>query len=152
MDGINGDQRVVVLAATNRPDSLDPALRRPGRFDREIEIGIPKEKDRADILRKQLGPMPHSLTDEQIDDIASVTHGYVGADLLALTREAALLTLDRCLTNERNSSSKEKGDNPSELEGTAEQMAELDQLQASLSVSHEDLRRALALIKPSAIR
>lgn len=77
---------VVVLAATNRPDALDPALRRPGRFDREVEIGIPTAPQRRDILRKLLAPVPHAVEDADLDGVADAAHGYVGADLAAVCR------------------------------------------------------------------
>ena len=76
----------MVLAATNRPDALDPALRRPGRFDREVEIGIPTAPQRRDILRKLLAPVPHALEDADLDGVADAAHGYVGADLAAVCR------------------------------------------------------------------
>jgi len=78
MDGATRADGVVVLAATNRVDALDPALRRPGRFDREIEIGIPKEIDRKDILVKLLSQVPNDLKEDDFSKVASVTHGYVG--------------------------------------------------------------------------
>jgi AAA family ATPase len=87
--------RVLIIGATNRRNALDSALRRPGRFDREIEIGIPSNSDRARILNKILRKMPHSLSKEDVDEIASVTHGFVGADLQALCREAGLNCLHR---------------------------------------------------------
>lgn len=78
----------MVLGATNRPHALDAALRRPGRFDKEIEIGIPNAQDRLDILLKLLRKVPHSLTAEQLAQLADSAHGYVGADLAALCKEA----------------------------------------------------------------
>ncbi|KAF0695307.1 Aste57867_13866 [Aphanomyces stellatus] len=95
MDGLNARPGVVVLAATNRPNALDAALRRPGRLDREIEIPIPTAQDRAAILRVTLAKVPHSLTDADMDALASQLHGYVGADINALVKEAALLALHR---------------------------------------------------------
>eukprot|EP00002_Diphylleia_rotans_P034388 TRINITY_DN7375_c0_g1_i7.p1 TRINITY_DN7375_c0_g1~~TRINITY_DN7375_c0_g1_i7.p1 ORF type:complete len:640 (+),score=119.74 TRINITY_DN7375_c0_g1_i7:611-2530(+) len=89
LDGIDQNQKVVVIAATNRPEAIDIALRRPGRFDREVEIGIPNEKARLDILSRVFKNMPHTLTEDQVQDIASKTHGYVGADLASLAKEAA---------------------------------------------------------------
>ncbi|KAK9386851.1 P-loop containing nucleoside triphosphate hydrolase protein [Lipomyces mesembrius] len=87
--------RVVVVAATNRIVSVDPALRRPGRFDREIELRIPDIRARTDILTLQLQKTPHSLSDAQIANIASKTHGFVGADIAALTREAVMCAVAR---------------------------------------------------------
>jgi AAA family ATPase len=96
MDGVGSStSKVIVIGATNRPNSLDPALRRPGRFDREIEIGIPNSKGRREILCVYLKDTPNSLTEDQISHIASITHGYVGADIAALCKEAALKTLKR---------------------------------------------------------
>lgn len=78
----------MVLGATNRPHVLDAALRRPGRFDKEIEIGIPNAQDRLDILQKLLKKVPHSLTAAEMMQLADSAHGYVGADLAALCKEA----------------------------------------------------------------
>jgi AAA family ATPase len=79
-----------VVAATNRPNAIDPALRRPGRFDREIEIPIPDATARLEILRLQLQKMPHVLDDTYVQAVAAKTHGYVGADLIALCTEAGM--------------------------------------------------------------
>jgi transitional endoplasmic reticulum ATPase len=96
MDGIQSRGKLVVIGATNRPNAIDPALRRPGRFDREIEIGIPDEKGRLEILQIHTRGMP--LTDDvNLEAIARVTHGFVGADLEALSKEAAMLSLRRML-------------------------------------------------------
>uniref|UniRef100_A0A2P2LBI6 Calmodulin-interacting protein 111 isoform X1 n=1 Tax=Rhizophora mucronata TaxID=61149 RepID=A0A2P2LBI6_RHIMU len=95
MDGINKTDGLLVIAATNRPDSIEPALRRPGRFDREIEIGVPSPQQRLDILHSLLGEVDHALSDMQIQHLAMVTHGFVGADLAALVNEAALVCLRR---------------------------------------------------------
>jgi len=96
MDGIEGRGKLVVIGATNRPNALDPALRRPGRFDREIEIGIPDEEGRFDILQIHTRGMP--LTEDvNLESIAKVTHGFVGADLEALSKEAAMRSLRRVL-------------------------------------------------------
>lgn len=86
---------MVVVAATNRPDALDSALRRPGRFDREIEVGVPTPVERRDILGKQLRGMAHELSAEQVAELADVAHGFVAADLAALCNEAALTALRR---------------------------------------------------------
>ncbi|OQR94990.1 ATPase AFG2 protein [Achlya hypogyna] len=99
MDGLDAAPGVVVLAATNRPNALDPALRRPGRLDREIEIPIPSAADRLRILQKTLRPMPHAVGDTELEAIAGQAHGYVGADLSALCKEAALLALRRSLAH-----------------------------------------------------
>ncbi|ETV97928.1 hypothetical protein, variant [Aphanomyces invadans] len=95
MDGLSASPGVVVLAATNRPNALDPALRRPGRLDREIEIPIPSAQDRLAILKVTLAKIPHALTPDSMDNVASKLHGYVGADINALCKEAALLALHR---------------------------------------------------------
>lgn len=131
MDGMGAAGRLVVVAATNRPNSVDPALRRPGRFDQEVEIGIPDVDSRLDILVKQFGKMSperHTLTQEDIKNIASKTHGYVGADLTALCRESVMKTIQRGL---------HKCDN-------------FDRL--SLKVSIEDVENAMTEIRPSAMR
>ncbi|WOO82216.1 AAA family ATPase AFG2 [Vanrija pseudolonga] len=102
MDGMgssSANERVIVIAATNRPNSIDPALRRPGRFDREIEIGIPDAVGRRHILDIMLAKMPHSLTPEEVDAIAARTHGYVGADLGSLVRESASAAIQRWYDN-----------------------------------------------------
>ena len=96
MDGLESRGKVVVIAATNRPDALDPALRRPGRFDREIEIGIPDEKSRLEILQIHTRGMP-TESDVKLDEVARVTHGFVGADLQALAKEAAILAVRRVI-------------------------------------------------------
>ena len=96
MDGLESRGKVVVIGATNRPDALDPALRRPGRFDREIEIGIPDQKGRQEILEIHTRGMP--LTEQvKLSSIAKVTHGFVGADLEAVCREAAMKSLRNVL-------------------------------------------------------
>ncbi|NWI41212.1 SPAT5 protein, partial [Picathartes gymnocephalus] len=100
MDGIGSEGsegQLLVLGATNRPHALDAALRRPGRFDKEIEIGIPNAQDRLDILHKLLKKVPHSLTAQQLAQLADSAHGYVGADLAALCKEAGLYALRRVL-------------------------------------------------------
>lgn len=100
MDGMGDTGRIVVVGATNRPNSIDPALRRPGRFDQEVEIGIPDVEARTDILTKQFDKMDMSkfdLTKEQITSIASKTHGYVGADLTALCRESVMKAINRSM-------------------------------------------------------
>ena len=93
----NGN-RVLVVGATNRPDALDPALRRAGRFDREVCLGIPDRAARAHILKvvcSDLSLDPEVNSDEGMDYLASLTPGFVGADLKALTREAAMVAINR---------------------------------------------------------
>ncbi|MBI5286543.1 MAG: CDC48 family AAA ATPase, partial [Deltaproteobacteria bacterium] len=92
MDGLESRGQVIVIGATNLPNIVDPALRRPGRFDREIEIGIPDKDDRLEILQIHTRGMPLS-EDVELKRIAQITHGFVGADLEALCREAAMTTL-----------------------------------------------------------
>jgi transitional endoplasmic reticulum ATPase len=96
MDGLESRGKVVVIGATNRPDALDPALRRPGRFDREIEIGIPDQNGRSEILEIHTRGMPLTQ-DVNLESIAKITHGFVGADLEAVCREAAMRSLRRVL-------------------------------------------------------
>ena len=96
MDGLEARGKVIVIAATNRPNALDPALRRPGRFDREIEIRVPDKKGRLDILLIHTRNMP--LTEDvNLEKISAVSHGYVGADLEYLCKEAAMKCLRRLL-------------------------------------------------------
>ncbi|XP_029410002.1 ATPase family protein 2 homolog isoform X4 [Nannospalax galili] len=105
MDGIGSEGsegRVLVLGATNRPQALDVALRRPGRFDKEIEIGVPNAQDRLDILQKLLRRVPHLLTKAELLQLANNAHGYVGADLKALCNEAGLCALRRVLRKQPN--------------------------------------------------
>jgi transitional endoplasmic reticulum ATPase len=96
MDGLEARGKVIVISATNRPNAIDPALRRPGRFDREIEIKVPDKKGRKDILMIHTRNMPLS-DDVNADKIASISHGYVGADLEYLCKEAAMKCLRRLL-------------------------------------------------------
>jgi transitional endoplasmic reticulum ATPase len=96
MDGLVARGKVIVIAATNRVDALDPALRRPGRFDREIEVGVPDREGRIEILQVHTRGMPLS-DDFNLEELASVSYGYVGADLAALCREAAMRALRRYL-------------------------------------------------------
>ena len=96
MDGLEARGKVIVISATNRPNAIDPALRRPGRFDREIEIKVPDKKGRKDILSIHTRNMPLA-EDVNIEKIAGVSHGYVGADLEYLCKEAAMKCLRRLL-------------------------------------------------------
>ncbi len=96
MDGLESRGKVVVIGATNRPNALDPALRRPGRFDREIEIGIPDRKARKEILEIHTRGVPLA-DDVDLDKLADMTHGYAGADLAALVKEAAMRALRRIM-------------------------------------------------------
>ncbi|KAI8362938.1 P-loop containing nucleoside triphosphate hydrolase protein [Mortierella sp. GBAus27b] len=155
--------RIVVMGATNRPNALDEALRRPGRFDREIEIGIPDAKARAEILTALLKKTPNTLTQTQIDHLASISHGYVGADLAAVCREAGLKTINRVMQKHRTFDLENSHTDDlqrrfatlavSETPGTtnAEPVA-TDEEQDELKVSLEDMRAAMTDIKPSAMR
>jgi len=134
MDGLHGRGRVVVIGATNRPNALDPALRRPGRFDREIEIGVPNKKGRLEILQIHTRGMPLS-DDVNIQNLSNITHGFVGADLAALCREAAMNSLRRYLP-QLNLDEDEIPNNILE----------------TLEVEKVDFINALKEIQPSAIR
>ncbi|KZO91609.1 AAA-domain-containing protein [Calocera viscosa TUFC12733] len=134
MDGMTGDREgasVIVVGTTNRVNAIDPALRRPGRFDREVEIGIPDVAARLAILRVLLEKLPHSLDDAALQALAGRTHGYVGADLAALVRDAGALAIHRWLDASKPSAT------------SSDRTAEL-----TLS----DLSDALPGIRPSAMR
>jgi transitional endoplasmic reticulum ATPase len=133
MDGLSSRGEVIVIAATNRPNALDPALRRGGRFDREVEIGIPNKNGRLEILYVHTRGMP---LDESLDlkEIADVTHGFVGADLYALCKEAAMHTLERALPD-----LDVKEDIPADI-------------LENLNVTKDDFYTALKKIEPSAMR
>ncbi len=134
MDGMKSRGKVVVIAATNRPDSIDPALRRPGRFDREIEIGIPDDGGRMEVLSIHTRGMP---IDEKVDlkQISKTTHGFVGADLEVLSKEAAMRSLRRIL--------------PEIDLDEAEISSEILQ---KIQITSEDFRDALKEVRPSALR
>ncbi len=193
MDGLKGRGQVIVIASTNRPDALDPALRRPGRFDREIEIGLPNREGRKEILHIHTRRMPidvfydrgvvisvleklaesdddfkkvlekvkgeedlmkveeivrkelptekmrrleYELKDRLLDEIAEKTHGYTGADLAALAKEAAMIALRRYLPN-----IKELGEEPLSKE-----------FLEKMRVTKEDFERALLRVEPSGMR
>lgn len=133
MDGLKGRGKVIVIGATNLPDMLDPALRRPGRFDREIRIGVPDRNGRKEILQIHTRSMPKSK-DFDIDYLADVTHGFVGADLAALAREAAMNALRRYLP-----------------EIDLEKPIPTEVLE-KMEVTMDDFKKALKDIEPSAIR
>ncbi len=134
MDGLEERGQVVVIGATNRVDAIDPALRRPGRFDREIEIGVPREPDRIDIMKIHTRGMPLA-GNVDLDVLAQQTHGFVGADLAALAREAAIRALRRYLP-----------DINLDVEEIAQEI--LDRME----VNSEDFRSALRDVSPSAMR
>lgn len=133
MDGLSSRGEVIVIAATNRPNALDPAIRRGGRFDREVEIGIPNKNGRLEILYVHTRGMP---LDESLDlkEVAEVTHGFVGADLYTLCKEAAMHTLERALPD----LDVQEDIPPEVLE--------------NLRVTKEDFYTALKKIEPSAMR
>ena len=96
MDGMSSRGKVVVIGATNRINAIDPALRRPGRFDREIEIGVPDRNGRLEVLQIHTRGMPLDK-DVNLEKLADISHGFVGADLQALAKEAAMRALRRVL-------------------------------------------------------
>ncbi|MEM4318460.1 MAG: CDC48 family AAA ATPase [Candidatus Pacearchaeota archaeon] len=134
MDGLKARGKVIVIAATNRPNAIDPALRRPGRFDREIAINVPNKKARLEILKIHTRNMPLDK-DVDLDKIASITHGFVGADISALCKEAAMSSLRRLLPN----LDLEKDELPPEM-------------LEKLKVTMQDFNNALRIVRPSAMR
>ena len=134
MDGLKGRGQVIVIAATNRPNALDPALRRPGRFDREIAFPVPDKRARREILQVHTRNMPLA-EDVDLDELAEMTHGFTGADLAALCREAAMRALRRFLPKIDLS----KATIPPEL-------------LKELKVTRQDFLDALKDIQPSALR
>jgi len=134
MDGLKSRGKVVVIGATNRPDALDPALRRPGRFDREIEIGVPDRDGRLEILQIHTRGMPLA-EDVDLEKYANLTHGYVGADLSALAKEAAMLSLRRILPD----LNLEEESIPAEVLNR-------------IVVTNDDFRGALREMQPSSMR
>ncbi len=133
MDGLGGRGQVIVIGATNREEAIDPALRRPGRFDREIEIGVPTREGRKEILQIHTRGMP--LAEEvDLDQYSSITHGFVGADLAALAREAAMKCLGRLVP---------------ELE--LDKPVPQDILE-KMKVTADDFNDALKEVEPSAMR
>ncbi|CAO3680002.1 unnamed protein product [Umbelopsis ramanniana] len=137
MDGVTDSSQtqnrpgIVVIGATNRPNALDEALRRPGRFDREVEIGIPNVAARYSILSTILRNIPHSLDDDQIQSLAATSHGYVGADLSAVCREAGLKCINRLSVDENWGKTRDIKD---------------------VVVTYEDMKEAMSEIRPSAMR
>ncbi|RLG60693.1 hypothetical protein DRN84_04310 [Candidatus Geothermarchaeota archaeon] len=134
MDGLESRGDVIVIAATNRPEALDPALRRPGRFDREIYIGVPNKKGRKEILQIHTRNMPLA-DDVDLDKLAEITHGFVGADLAALAREAAMNALRRFLP---------------EIEKSEETIP--TEVLQKIKVTMDDFYEALKGLQPSALR
>ncbi len=134
MDGLESRANLIVIAATNRPEAIDEALRRPGRFDREIVVGVPDERGRREILGIHTRGMP--LGDKvDLDELARTTYGFVGADLAALTREAAIEAVRRIMPR----LNLEERTIPAEVLDT-------------LSVTREDFLGALKRVQPSAMR
>ena len=133
MDGVVADtrNRVVVIATTSRPNTLDPALRRAGRFDKEIEVGVPSKQSRGAILRYLFSKCAHTLTEDDFNHATAMTHGFVGADLTAVKRIASLTAFKR--TRELNKAG-----------GSA--------AKKSTVVNRSDLDVALRSTKPSAMR
>ena len=134
MDGLNSRGKVVVIGATNRPNSIDEALRRPGRFDREIEIGIPDRDGRHEILMIHTRGMPLA-DDVDLNWLADKTHGYSGADLSALTKEAAMAALRRVLPD---------------VDLEAEEIPR--EVLNRISVTKDDFKSALRDMQPSTMR
>ncbi|MBC7109522.1 MAG: AAA family ATPase, partial [Archaeoglobi archaeon] len=134
MDGLKSRGKVVVIAATNRPDAVDPALRRPGRFDREIEIGVPDKQGRKEILEVHTRKMPLA-EDVDLEELAEITHGFVGADIAALCKEAAMNALRRVIPK---------------IDIEAEEIPK--EVIESLVVTREDFMEALKRVEPSAMR
>ncbi len=136
MDGLKARGKVIVIGATNIPNSLDPALRRPGRFDREIELGVPNKDGRKEILQIHTRGMPLDKKVD-LDKISEITYGYVGADISALCKEAAMYALRRILP----SLNEIKEDKPIPTE-----------ILKKLIVTNEDFDHALKIVEPSAMR
>ena len=134
MDGMKSRGKVVVIAATNRPDSIDPALRRPGRFDREIEIGIPDDEGRLQILNIHTRGMPLDKN-VNIKQISKTTHGFVGADLEVLCKEAAMRSLRRILP---------------EINLEEEKVSK--EVLQKIKITKNDFTDALKEVRPSALR
>jgi transitional endoplasmic reticulum ATPase len=134
MDGIKSRGKLVVIGATNRPNAIDPALRRPGRIDREIEIGIPDENGRLEVLQIHARGMPLA-DDVDLPAIARMAHGFVGADLEALSKEAAIRSLRRILP-----------------EINLEQPKIPAEILNKIKVTNKDFEEALKDVQPSAMR
>ena len=134
MDGLKARGQVIVIGATNRPNSIDPALRRPGRFDREVELGVPDRQERREILQIHTRSMPLAQ-DVSIDELANITHGYTGADISSLTKEAAMKVLRRILPN---------------IDLAQEFIP--PEILDNLQVTREDFFNALREVGPSALR
>ncbi|MFQ5621267.1 MAG: AAA family ATPase [Candidatus Nanoarchaeia archaeon] len=134
MDGLKSRGKVVVIAATNVPNILDPALRRPGRFDREIEIGVPRYEGRLNILKIHTRNMP--LENVSLDEVSRVTHGFVGADLASLAKESAMVVLRKVLPD---------------IKYDREEAVPTEILE-KLKITNSDFKEALKTVRPSAMR
>jgi transitional endoplasmic reticulum ATPase len=141
MDGLKTRGRVVVIGATNRPNSIDPALRRPGRFDREIEISVPDKQGRLAVLKIHTRNMPLEKNVD-LDKLASITHGFVGADLAALAKEAAMVVLRKIIPKIQS----KDGKTLKEGEPIPEEILK------ELKISDKDFDEALKTVRPSAMR
>lgn len=135
MDGMKSRGKVIVIAATNMPNSLDPALRRPGRFDREIEIGVPGKAGRLNVLKIHTRGMPLA-EDIKLEEVASTTYGFVGADMSALVKEAAMSVIRRVLPD---LNLKDDHVIPKEI-------------LEKLIITKQDITDALKVVRPSAMR
>lgn len=135
MDGLQTRGRVVIIGATNRPNAVDPALRRPGRFDREIEIKVPDGKGRLEIMQIHTRNMPIKDADTILKEFSKMTHGYVGADIASLCRESAMVALRRFLPD---------------MDLTEDEIS-LEQLE-KIEITREDFDTAKKEIIPSGIR
>ena len=135
MDGLNKRGNVVVIGATNRVNALDPALRRPGRFDREITFGIPNKEGRLIILKIHTRNMPLKK-DVDLIELSRLTHGFVGADLEALAKEAAMSSLRRIIPK---------------LNQKKQEKISQEEL-AKIKITSQDFKEALRLVRPSAMR
>jgi transitional endoplasmic reticulum ATPase len=133
MDGLRGRGEIICVGATNRINAIDEALRRPGRFDREIEFGVPNVKGRKEIFQIHTRGMPLE-DDVNLDDYSEITHGFVGADIMAVCREAAMFSLRRVLP-------KINLDEPIPSEIIQE-----------LNIRDEDFTKAINMVEPSAMR
>jgi len=134
MDSLPTESRIFVIGVTNRPDSLDPALRRPGRLDRELEIRVPTVSERKEILHVLLGKIPNHLTEAEMSQLAADTHGFVGADLSLLCKEACLAATIRTSHTLQSSP-----------EGKTI-------VRDGIFISAEDFGQALEIVEPSAMR
>ena len=135
MDGLKSRGKVIVIGATNRINAIDPALRRPGRFDREIEVGVPSKEGRLQILKIHTRGMPLTKT-VKLEELASITHGFVGADLESLAKEAAMNVLRKYLP---------------QMQLDKEEQISQEILQ-KLLINQDDFLDALKVVRPSAMR